>query len=435
MSRTSASVWGANLIGAEVYEKNPECPLSSRTCLAGDSAGAYTRTMAASPSRWIVAVVTLVALVPACDRGGTRAEPTGTTASPASPTRPTGEPTAGPGGPRLATGEALPETCPAAPATTAATVAFVANGRAWALAPDGTGLACLFDVADPGPFAWGPLGDRVVLANLEIRGLDGAPSRDVQELAPPAFSWGRPTGKSVVFIRADGSRLEKIHLGRTAVEDITPIPNVRYLNVVYHPSGLALAFVVKRRQESLWLSSNVGLEPKRVVFTEVGTTFGAMDFTVNGKRLLYAAQHNDDHADLHTIDLTDTSTAPVLWSGPVGEHILEIHAGPGASTAAFTAGTSCGDSAAMARTPNRPRGLELLPGKERPTRAVGWLGGQEVLVAAGDCDGPFDLFAVDVASGSATPLVVDVAAASVRTPAPTPPPPLPESVPDEGGFA
>jgi len=40
-----------------------------------------------------------------------------------------------------------------------------------------------------------------------------------------------------------------------------------------------------------------------------------------------------------------------------------------------------------------------------------------------------------VASGSATPLVVDVAAASVRTPAPTPPPPLPKSVPDEGGFA
>jgi hypothetical protein len=389
--------------------------------------------------RGIVAVLALVVLLPGCGSGEGGPEPTATTPSATSLVQPTSEsppePTALPTGPRLATGEALPEACPVTTATTAETVAFVANGRAWALSPDRTGLACLFEVADPGPFAWGPLGDRALLANLEVRGLDGAPSRPAQTFEPAASSWGRPIGTSVVFIPPDGAGLEKVHLDRTALEDVTPIPNVRYLNVIYHPSGLAFAFAVKAGQEALWLSSNVGLDPKRVVFTEVGTRFGSMDFTLNGKRLLYAAQHSDDHADLHTIDLTDTSKAPVLWSGPVGEQILEIHAGPGPRTAAFTVGTSCEDSVAMARTADRPEGLELLPDEDQPTHALGWLGGLQVLAAAGGCDGPFDLFAVDVASGSATPLVLEVDAASVRTPAPSPPPPLPESVPDEGGFA
>jgi hypothetical protein len=383
------------------------------------------------------ATVLVLLALPACDGGTEPGTPTSPTPqpSPEPSGEPTPEPTPSASGPRLASGEPLPATCPTTPAAPGDTVAFVANGRAWALSPDGARLACLFEAPDPGPFAWGPRGDRALLANLEIQGLGSAPSRPAEPFEPLASSWGRPTGKSVVFVPTDGSRLEKVHLDRAALEDVTPIPDVRYINVVYHPSGLAFGFAVEQGgQEALWLSSNVGADSRRVVFTEVGTRFGAMVFTKDGKRLLYAAQHNDDHPDLHTIDLTDTSKAPVLWRGPVGVQILDIHAGPGPRAVAFSVGRSCGDAVAMARTASRPEGFELLPDEDRANRAVGWLDGGRVLVAAGGCDGPLDLFAVDAASGTTTPLVLEVDAASARTPEPSPPPPLPASVPDDGGF-
>ena len=44
-----------------------------------------------------------------------------------------------------------------------AKVSFVGQGRAWAVAADGTGLTCLFKVCDPGPYLWGPRADRVLL--------------------------------------------------------------------------------------------------------------------------------------------------------------------------------------------------------------------------------------------------------------------------------
>lgn len=127
------------------------------------------------------------------------------------------------------------------------------------------------------------------------------------------------------------------------------------------------------------------------------------------------AQHADDHPDLHRIDLTDTSVAPVLWSGPAGQGILDIWAGPDQETVAFTAGRSCDNSVAMVRSADLPEGAPLLPDAAGPTRALGWLGPSTALVAAGPCEGPLDLTAVDAATGEATPLVLGVDAAAVRT--------------------
>src|SRR5437016_5095423 len=78
-------------------------------------------------------------------------------------------PAASPSGP-AALITSLPVACTASPPGADATVAFVAQGRAWAAAPDGAGLSCLFDAPDPGPFLWGPRADRVALGGLAVKG-------------------------------------------------------------------------------------------------------------------------------------------------------------------------------------------------------------------------------------------------------------------------
>jgi hypothetical protein len=75
----------------------------------------------------------------------------------------------------------------------------------------------------------------------------------------------------------------------------------------------------------------------------------------------------------------------------------------------------------------------LLPGEHRSSSVVGWLDGDTILVSAGPCDGPLDLFAVSSRGGDVTPLVTGVDAAASRAPAPKAPHSLPEEVELEGG--
>lgn len=45
------------------------------------------------------------------------------------------------------------------------------------MSPSGQDLTCLFPVGSPGPFVWGPLGDRLLLDTLHVKGIPGAPTR------------------------------------------------------------------------------------------------------------------------------------------------------------------------------------------------------------------------------------------------------------------
>jgi hypothetical protein len=295
-------------------------------------------------------------------------------------------------------------------------------------------LTCLFAVADAGPFAWGPLGDRALLGGLEVKGVADGPSLAASGQTFATITWSRPTGKSIVYAPTADSTLDKVHLDGTSTHDVTPLSSSTYLSVTYHPSGEAFAFAVERGGgESIWMSSNTGKSPARLVFSDVGTTFGAIGFDVDGRHLLYAAQHPDNHAELHTIDVADTREAPVLWEGPAGWMILDIEPGLQTGTVAWTTGTSCRDSVAMAQTSAGT--ARALPDAVGPTRAVGWLGATQLLVATGGCSGPLDLSAVDVSTRSIVSLVSGVSVAAVRTPVPTPPAPLPRSVAAVGsGF-
>jgi hypothetical protein len=284
----------------------------------------------------------------------------------------------------------------------------------------------VFDVQTPGPFVWGPLGDRALVGGFEVKGLPGALTLAPSDLQAGPISWGRPTGKSIVAVSADASVLEKVHLDGKPIENVSPLGKSHYLNVTYHPSGLALAFSVERGGgQSVWMSSNTGKKPQRLLFSKEGTKFGALAFAADGVGLYYAAVHANGTSVLHQLSLDKPTELRALWSAPPGQQILEIRPGPTTGALAWTAGSSCDQSVA---TVQDAHGNKLtVPGGTRATRAIGWLDTTQVLVATGGCSGPFDLEAVEVATGSAVPLVFGVNAAGVRTPVPTPPPPLPKT--------
>lgn len=304
-------------------------------------------------------------------------------------------------------------------------------GHAWALSTDGTRLTCLFDVSDPGPFVWGPLGDRALVGGFEVKGLTGALTLPPSDLRSGTTAWGQPTGRSIVLVSADGHALEKVHLDGEPKEAITPLRPARYLSVVYHPSGLALAFDVERGGgQSIWISSNDGKNPKRLVFSKEGTKFGVLGFGADGVFLYYVALHANGTSVLHDISLKKPTEVGAVASAPPGLQILDIRPGLDPGTIAWTNGTSCDDSVAMARD---AKGNDLtVAGGSRPTRVLGWLDAKRILVATGGCAEPIDLSAITVSTGTAVPLVLGVDAAGVRTPAPTPPPPLPKSDADVG---
>jgi hypothetical protein len=385
------------------------------------SACASTPTASPSPATsWLTAPTHEAAL--SATPSGT-ASPSGTNVSPsASPTVAT------------LSGAAMPVCKPRAPAVSDS-VTFVASGDAWALSPNGDHLTCLFAVAKPGPFEWGPLGDRALLAGFQVKGVAGGPAMAATGQSFATIAWSKPTGTSIVFAPKDGASLKKVHLDGTPTEDVSPIASATYLSVSYHPGGEAFAFVARLAEgESIWLSSNTGKVVTRLVFSKVGTKFGAIAFDVDGTHLLYAAQHADDQGELHLIDLTDTTRSPVVWTGRKGQRIVDIRPGRTTGTVAWTVTTtSCADTIAMTGTATGS--ARLLPNVARPTRALGWLDETHVLVAAGGCGAPEDLSAVDVSTGSVVPLVSGVSVAAVRTPVPVPPAPLPGPVASLGsGF-
>lgn len=369
----------------------------------------------------LVAAVAALAVSSACSSAGPGAS-SPSASSP--PSQVSSSPTASVSFARLASGAALPSVCTLGRPDRSDTVTFVSAGHAWALSPDGSHLTCLFDVEDPGPFIWGPLGDRALVGSFEVKGLPGALTLPPTDLRSGPTSWGRPTGKSIALVSADGTELEKAHLDGNPVEDITPLRNARYLSVTYHPSGMAIAFTVERGGgQSIWISSNEGTKPRRLVFSTEGTKFGALGFSPDGVTLYYAAVHASGTSVLHDLSLEDPTAVGALWSAPSSQQILDIRPGLADGALAWTSGTSCDNSVVTAQDVN---GKKLsVPGGSRPTRALGWLDAERILVATGGCSGPIDLSAVDVSSGTATPLVFGVVAAGVRTPAPTPPPPLP----------
>ena len=383
--------------------------------------------------RWVRFALTGVLLVGACTEP---ADDDGSPSPSISPS-PTGSPSVVPTGARLADGTPLPEGCTGAAVATQ-TVSFVALDRAWALDPDSGDLSCLFPVEDAGPFAWGPQGDRVLLGGFEIRGLGGdAPNLPAIDTPVNAFDWGHPLGLAVAFADGKGNPRKRF-LDDGRLSRLASLPPGEYLEVAYHPSGLALAFVVETPEgQEIWLSTNEGEDPHRLVFSRLGTEFTSLAFSPDGRSLWWTALHPGGKPALHAMELETRTGFGTVWRGAEGTVPDGLELAPVGTLQAVTAGATCEERKALVLSRGKTR--IAVPGEPRPTEALGWLDRTTLLVAAGGCGDTIDLYAVDGLgqdAPAALALEVEIAAprTQVRNPPETVPAPDPEEEPPSEGV-
>ncbi|MEO8293436.1 MAG: hypothetical protein ABI635_09885, partial [Actinomycetota bacterium] len=332
----------------------------------------------------------------------------------------------------LASGDPLPAGCVPHRTTASQSVAFAAEGRIWALDPTGGRLSCVLQSTSPGPFLWGPQGDRVLLGDFQIAGIARTPSYDANVPDPAIAAWGRPLGIAIVYAASDATHPQKLFLQDDSVETLHDMPRGTYLDIAYHPSGLALASIIEQRgTQSIWFSTNEGTDAKRLVFTKTGTTFSDVGFTNSGRSLVYVAHHAEGYSEVHTIDLSRPDELISVWKGRVGRYVRSVWLSPDDTVYAATEGTACADSRAVLLGEGS-RARPALPHDHRPTAVLGWLDQGTVLVGAGGCGAPMDLFSVAVGGDTKpAPLATGVDTAASRAPAP----PAPTSIPKEVELA
>ena len=344
-----------------------------------------------------------------------------------SPSTPTPVPSESPSvvetGARLPDGTPLPADVRAGPArrTPSRSSPTVAHGRS--TPPRVTSPACS-PLADPGPFAWGPQGDRVLLSDFRVRGLGGAPDLPPVDESIGPFDWGHPIGRAIVFADDRGIPRKRF-LPEGNLIRLTSLPPGNYLEVAYHPSGLALAFVVETPDgQEIWLSTNEGEDPQRLVFSETGTEFTSLAFSANGKTLWWTAQHAEGYPELHFMQLENRSGFGTAWRGTEGTVADGLRLPPSGDFEAVTEGAECERHRALILSGGST--VRALPEEPRPSEALGWLDADTLLVGVGGCGDPVDLWAVD-ASGEndAAALVLGVEIAAPRTQVVNPPKEVP----------
>ena len=321
---------------------------------------------------------------------------------------------------------ALPDGCAgSAPSPTSAPVAFVAGGRAWATTADGRRLWCLFEVHRPGPFLWGPRGDRVVLDGLEVRGVGAPVWRPPRGIETVSLTWLGANGSALAFVTPGRLNLASAALGSIELRELTPFRGPTYQAVAGHPSGQALAFVLQRAGASeVWMASNTGGGQARLV-PPTRARLGPLAFAGGGKVLYYGSRLPDGNRRLEVFSLAEGRSLAPAWTGKRDVLAIVARRDPAATQLAIDTGSGCGDRRADLSGLDGGPGRPLLPSATRPTGAVGWLDSHRVLVAEGSCQGPFDLWLVDVNGREPQSVARGIDRAALRWPDPRPAPAAP----------
>ena len=322
----------------------------------------------------------------------------------------------------------LPDGCSgSAPSPTTAPVAFVADGRAWATTGDGRRVWCLFEVHNPGPFLWGPRGDRVVLDGLEVRGVGATVWRPPRGIETVSLTWLGATGNALAFVTPGRLNLASAALGSIELRELTPFRGPTYQAVASHPSGQALAFVLQRAGASeVWMASNTGGGQARLV-PPTRARLGPLAFSAGGKSLYYGSSRQPDGSrHLEVYSLAERRRLEPAWTGDRDILAIVGRRDPAATQLALDTGSGCGNRRADLSGLDGGPGRPLLPSASGPTSAVGWLDTRRVLVVEGGCNGPFDLWLVDVNGGEPKPVARGIDRAALRFPDPRPLPAAPD---------
>jgi hypothetical protein len=359
--------------------------------------------------RWaIVATLVLAA-------GCTKASPTTPTATIAPSTGASATPPPEPAGPLIDV-TALGGCDPGRPRS-GASVALVVDGAAWAIDPRSGAVTCLFETDDPGPFAWGPLGDRLLLGAGEVRQLDAGDLATAQGIGGP-FGWSKPTGKSLVYLEEGADVPTKLPIASDDPFELTDLPAGTYESLAYHPSGLAMAVSLFHGTEpQIFLSTNEGARTKRVVHGISATAFPSVGFSQEGMDLFYLAEHKGGYVQIHRIDLEADELIDGWRSDAPLDRASDLFlAGGVTEPLAFTASTGgCAGSVAMlGYTEDARPALREEDGQTAwssgPTHALGFLDDRHLLVGAGGCGGPMDLYSVTARSQELLATGVDAGA-------------------------
>ena len=320
----------------------------------------------------------------------------------------------------------LPDGCTAdTPSPTTAPVAFVAAGRAWATTADGRRVWCLFEVRNPGPFLWGPRGDRVVLDGLEVRGVGAPVWRPPRGIETVSLTWLGANGSALAFVTPGRLNLASASLGSIELRELTPFRGPTYQAVAGHPSGQALAFVLQRSGASeVWMASNAGSGRARLV-APTKARLGPLAFSAGGKALYYGSRQPDGSRRLEVYSLAEGRSLDPAWTGQRDILAIVGRRDPAATQLALDTGSGCGDRRADLSGLDGGPGRPLLPSASRPTSAVGWLDTRRVLLVEGGCEGPFDLWLVDVNGGEPKAVARGIDRAALRWPDPRPTPAAP----------
>jgi hypothetical protein len=351
--------------------------------------------------------------------------------------RPTGSATVSPSatGPGGALVSELPTGCAGSTPAPTAVVTFVTGGRVWAVSPDDAGsLTCLFELGQSGAglFSWGPRGDRVVLSGLQVRGVGAAADRPSTDVRVSYYSWSRPTGTTVIHTSSARDGLFRADLGTSGRREITPVPAKKYGDMAYHPSGVAIGFAVSDSSGSeIWMATNQGKNPQRLVQAPPGTTFPRLVFAHDGRGLYYSVDTNDGPHAVVRYEV-ETGEAVSLWTGDASvREIVELGGVPGL---ALTLGSKCEERRAVFTAHDGSPDRALDPAVPGPVSVLGRLDADRFVVAAGGCGKAQDLYTVHLSGKPPTLLVRSVDTAALRVPEPTPAPPLPANLPN-AGFA
>ena len=295
-------------------------------------------------------------------------------------------------------------------------------------------LACLFEVRDPGPFAFGPQGDRVLLGGLQVQGVSATRRRWPPTGQTPPCSTGGTRSASRSCTRTERTPREAVHgrrQGRAALDaarrdvPVDRVPPERPGARLHRRRGAASGHLAL---------DNEGKDPERLVFSRPDTTFSSVAFSPDGTQIWWIAQH----AGAISRDPLDGPRR----SDRVPDDAVARARADRARAAARA------DRLAASRRPRdvvrRPAGdggrcrrtaRPAIPAGRRPTQALGWLDARRSWSSARRLRPARELFAVAPTGGTAVLLVngVDIGAPrtvlrDAPTEVPTPPneaPPAP----------